>query len=121
VSVRIAGIQTGRLLSLVGDPDGGRRNRSGEVNDDDGGRWLSDRIDLGSVPDDTVVMDFDVTGTGVRRFWLVLEHGTAASVCIEDPCPVRASSVACPVHGPEPCSAAALTCPLRVVGCSNMS
>jgi DNA-binding HxlR family transcriptional regulator len=49
-------------------------------------RWLSDRIDPGSVPDRTVVMDLDVTGTGVRRFWLVLEHGTAPSVCIDDPC-----------------------------------
>jgi hypothetical protein len=48
-------------------------------------RWLSDRIDSSSVPDRTVVMDLDVTGTGARRFWLVLERGTAPSVCIEDP------------------------------------
>jgi DNA-binding HxlR family transcriptional regulator len=49
-------------------------------------RWLSDRVDASSVPDRTVVIDLDVTGTGTRRFWLVLEHGTAPSVCIEDPC-----------------------------------
>jgi DNA-binding HxlR family transcriptional regulator len=49
-------------------------------------RWLSDRIDSSAVPDRTVVMDLDVTGTGARRFWLVLEHGTPPSVCIEDPC-----------------------------------
>jgi len=49
-------------------------------------RWLGDRIDPSSVPDRTVVVDLDVTGTSVRRFWLVLEHGTAPSVCIEDPC-----------------------------------
>jgi hypothetical protein len=49
-------------------------------------RWLSDRIDPSSVPDRTVVIDLDVTGTGVRRFWLVLEHGTVPSLCIEDPC-----------------------------------
>jgi DNA-binding HxlR family transcriptional regulator len=48
-------------------------------------RWLSDRIDSSSLPDRTVVMDLDVTGTGTRRFWLVLERGTAPSVCIEDP------------------------------------
>jgi DNA-binding HxlR family transcriptional regulator len=48
-------------------------------------RWLTDRIDPSAVPDRTVVMDLDVTGTGTRRFWLVLEHGTAPSICIEDP------------------------------------
>jgi DNA-binding HxlR family transcriptional regulator len=49
-------------------------------------RWLGDRIDPGSVPEKTVVLDLDVTGTGVRRFWLVLEHGVAPSICIADPC-----------------------------------
>ena len=48
-------------------------------------RWLGDRIDPGSVPERTVVLGLDVTGTGVRRFWLVLEHGVAPSICIADP------------------------------------
>jgi DNA-binding HxlR family transcriptional regulator len=49
-------------------------------------RWLCDRIDPSSVPDRTAVVELAVTGTGAQRFWLVLEHGTAASICIEDPC-----------------------------------
>jgi hypothetical protein len=38
-----------------------------------------------TVPDRPVVLDFDVSGTDARRFWLVLEHGTKPSICIEDP------------------------------------
>lgn len=49
-------------------------------------RWLGDRVDTSSVPDRTVVLDLDVSGTGARRFWLVLERGVAPSICIEDPC-----------------------------------
>ncbi len=49
-------------------------------------RCLGDRVDPGAVPERTVVLDLDVTGTGVRRFWLVLEHGAAPSVCVADPC-----------------------------------
>ena len=48
-------------------------------------RWLSDRVDPASVPDRTVVVDLDVTGTS-RRFWLVLERDAKPSICIEDPC-----------------------------------
>jgi hypothetical protein len=49
-------------------------------------RWLVDRVDTSSLPDRTVVLDLDVSGTGTRRFWLVLERGVAPSICIEDPC-----------------------------------
>ena len=48
-------------------------------------RWLVDRVDTSSLPDRTVVLDLDVRGTGMRRFWLVLERGVAPSICIEDP------------------------------------
>jgi DNA-binding HxlR family transcriptional regulator len=49
-------------------------------------RWLSDRVDPSSVPDRTVVIEVAATGTGANRFWLVLEHGMAASICLQDPC-----------------------------------
>lgn len=48
-------------------------------------RWLGDRVDTSSLPDRAVVLDLDVSGTGTRRFWLVLERGVAPSICIEDP------------------------------------
>jgi DNA-binding HxlR family transcriptional regulator len=48
-------------------------------------RWLADRVDTASLPDRAVVLDLDVSGTGQRRFWLVLERGVAPSICIEDP------------------------------------
>jgi DNA-binding HxlR family transcriptional regulator len=48
-------------------------------------RWLSDRVDPASVPDRTVVIELAAAGTGANRFWLVLEHGRTASVCLEDP------------------------------------
>jgi DNA-binding HxlR family transcriptional regulator len=48
-------------------------------------RWLADRVDVSNVPDRPVVLDLDVSGTGTRRFWLVLERGTPPSICIEDP------------------------------------
>lgn len=48
-------------------------------------RWLGDRVDTSSLPDRTVVLDLNVSGTGARRFWLVLERGVAPSICIEDP------------------------------------
>lgn len=48
-------------------------------------RWLGDRVDTPSLPDRTVVLDLDVSGTGTRRFWLVLERGVAPSICVEDP------------------------------------
>jgi DNA-binding HxlR family transcriptional regulator len=49
-------------------------------------RWLGDRVQTSSLPDRTVVLDLHVSGTGMRRFWLVLERGVAPSLCIEDPC-----------------------------------
>lgn len=49
-------------------------------------RWLSDRIDASALPERTVVLDLDVSGTGAKRFWLVLERGVGPSVCVEDPC-----------------------------------
>jgi len=48
-------------------------------------RWLTDRVDPSSVPDRTVVIEIAATGMGAARFWLVLEHGMAASICLEDP------------------------------------
>lgn len=48
-------------------------------------RWLAERVNVAAVPERTVVLDLDVTGTGVRRFWLVLERSVAPSLCIEDP------------------------------------
>lgn len=48
-------------------------------------RWLGDRVDPSSLPDRTVVLDLDISGTGPRRFWLVLERDAAPSICIEDP------------------------------------
>lgn len=48
-------------------------------------RWLADRVEVSSVPDRPVVLDLDVSGTGARRFWLVLERETRPSICIEDP------------------------------------
>ena len=48
-------------------------------------RWLADRVDVSKVPDRPVVVDLTVSGTGAGRGWLVLERGTAPSICIEDP------------------------------------
>ncbi len=47
--------------------------------------WLAERVDPWSLPDRAVVLDLEVTGTDAKRFWLVLERGSPASVCIEDP------------------------------------
>jgi DNA-binding HxlR family transcriptional regulator len=47
--------------------------------------WLVDRVEPDQLPDRQVVLDLAITGTGVGRCWLVLERGSAPSVCISDP------------------------------------
>ncbi len=48
-------------------------------------RWLGDRVDPGRLPSRPVVLDVSLHGARRPRFWLVLERGAGASVCIEDP------------------------------------
>ncbi len=48
-------------------------------------RWLGDRVDPGRLPSRPVVLDISLEGARRPRFWLVLERGAGASVCIEDP------------------------------------
>lgn len=48
-------------------------------------RWLGDRVDPSRLPPRPVVLDISLDGAGRSRFWIVLERGAEASVCIEDP------------------------------------
>ncbi len=48
-------------------------------------RWLGDRVNAGRLPSRAVVLDISLRGARRPRFWLVLERGAGASVCIEDP------------------------------------
>jgi DNA-binding HxlR family transcriptional regulator len=48
-------------------------------------RWLGDRVDPELLPSRPVVLDISLEGARRSRFWLVLERGIGASVCIEDP------------------------------------
>lgn len=48
-------------------------------------RWLGDRVESSRLPSRPVVLDISLQGARRPRFWLVLERGAGASVCIEDP------------------------------------
>ncbi len=48
-------------------------------------RWLGDRVNPNRLPSRPVVLDVSLQGARRPRFWLVLERGAGASVCIEDP------------------------------------
>ena len=48
-------------------------------------RWLGDRVSPHRLPSRPVVLDISLEGARRPRFWLVLERGAGASVCIEDP------------------------------------
>lgn len=48
-------------------------------------KWLAGRIDSVALPMQPVVIDLTIDGTNAKRGWLVLQRGTAPSVCIEDP------------------------------------
>jgi len=47
--------------------------------------WLGQRIDPERLPERPVVLDLEIRGTRMGRFWLVLERGVEPSMCIEDP------------------------------------
>ena len=47
--------------------------------------WLGDRVDARRLPSRPVVLDLSLQGARRPRFWLLLERGAGASVCIEDP------------------------------------
>lgn len=46
--------------------------------------WLAHRVDPSRVPARQVVLDLDIAGVDTHT-WLVLTHGAAPSVCLEDP------------------------------------
>ncbi len=48
-------------------------------------RWLGERVNPRRLPSRAVVLDISLHGARRPRFWLVLERGAGASVCIEDP------------------------------------
>ena len=48
-------------------------------------RWLGDRVNPHRLPSRPVVLDVSLQGARRPRFWLVLERGAGASVCVEDP------------------------------------
>jgi hypothetical protein len=46
--------------------------------------WMHRRVDVGRLPHDRVVIEFDHTAPKRQSFWVVIEQG-AASVCLQDP------------------------------------
>ena len=46
--------------------------------------WMHRRVDVGRLPHDRVVIQFDHTAPKRCSFWVVIEQG-AASVCLQDP------------------------------------
>lgn len=49
-------------------------------------KWLGGRVQPNAVPEQKVVVDLNISGTSVKRGWLVLERGVEPSICIDDPC-----------------------------------
>ena len=47
--------------------------------------WIAHRVDPGCLPDQQVVVAFDIGGPKGNRHWLVLERGAPPSICLEDP------------------------------------
>jgi DNA-binding HxlR family transcriptional regulator len=61
-----------------GDPD------PAELDPDLVVRWISRHLAIQSLPARRVVIQFDVTGSATRRYWLVIEPDDV-SVCVHDP------------------------------------